>query len=762
MNFKFFLPLFIFLIPLHIKAQEVGVKRTYKASFSLNGIDTLKYPLAGGLSNPQFSNIDLDGDNVQDLFVFDRSGGKVLCFLRKQNQWVYAPEYEWQFPPLFEWAFIKDYNCDGKPDILTETDYTKLKDPNSNVETSGLRVLKNISTTPGKLKWSQYNETIYTIEQDGLPRERLSIPLRDLSSFEDLDGDGDLDLVTMPDGKNVMKYYQNQSKELGFGCDSILFKFRDECWGFVSYLVNSHGFLLHDNSPCFRTDAKSKKHNGSTITLLDYDNDKDMDVLYGDMSFNEVLLLRNGKTLNSQGLDSIIQQDTVFPSTGTQASLSIFPATFIVDINDDGKKDLIVTPNAVNAAKNADMVMSFINNSSTAFNFSFQQSDFLINQMLDLGGGSKPCLVDLDNDEDLDLVIATHGNFLYTQNSHDRLVYFENIGSKTNPKFLLKDTNFLQINQGSEQLYEMAPSFGDLNQDGKLDLLIGDMNGAIHYYQNNSVGSNLVFEKLSANYFDIHAGTFAHPQLIDLNKDGKLDLIIGRRNGTIAYFENTGTPQNPIFGSQPTLDSVGKVNVSNIAVTPGWPDYIFPGYATPHVCDLDNDGKFEVLVGSIFGELRLFRNFDLTPNRISEELIFQFKENDGDANRKIICGASSAPFVADIDSDGKPEILVGSSKGGLEMFEPYVKGVISGVNELSNKIHRLEVIPNPNKGAFRIASKDQILFANYKIFTSEGKLVSNGIFEQNQEIIFQSEPGFYILVMEDGKGGMGMAKFVVN
>ncbi|MFT5918751.1 MAG: hypothetical protein ACI9FU_000551, partial [Granulosicoccus sp.] len=41
----------------------------------------LLHPWAGGLNNPEFSNIDLNGDAIQDLFIFDKAGNKVVTYL---------------------------------------------------------------------------------------------------------------------------------------------------------------------------------------------------------------------------------------------------------------------------------------------------------------------------------------------------------------------------------------------------------------------------------------------------------------------------------------------------------------------------------------------------------------------------------------------------------------------------------------------------------------------------------------------------------
>src|SRR5688572_23802426 len=66
------------------------------------GTDTLKNAWAGGLNAPVFSKLDLNGDNVEDLFVFDRNTRKISTFLAVNKagtwQWKYAPDYENIFP----------------------------------------------------------------------------------------------------------------------------------------------------------------------------------------------------------------------------------------------------------------------------------------------------------------------------------------------------------------------------------------------------------------------------------------------------------------------------------------------------------------------------------------------------------------------------------------------------------------------------------------------------------------------------------------
>ena len=51
----------------------------------ISGIDTLMNPWTGGLTAPQWSPIDFDGDGDEDLFAFDRDGSRLLAFERNGN-----------------------------------------------------------------------------------------------------------------------------------------------------------------------------------------------------------------------------------------------------------------------------------------------------------------------------------------------------------------------------------------------------------------------------------------------------------------------------------------------------------------------------------------------------------------------------------------------------------------------------------------------------------------------------------------------------
>src|SRR5687767_8748421 len=127
-----------------VVVSGIFISLTGFSQFGFQRIDTIdvyesavlqKYAWVGGLDYAQFSNIDLNFDGTEDLFVFDRTNNKVLTFIQNGTpgtpDWLYAPVYESKFPEyknsyneyedeqfLFNWVLLVDYNCDGKKDIF--------------------------------------------------------------------------------------------------------------------------------------------------------------------------------------------------------------------------------------------------------------------------------------------------------------------------------------------------------------------------------------------------------------------------------------------------------------------------------------------------------------------------------------------------------------------------------------------------------------------------------------------------------------------
>ena len=88
------------------------------------------------------------------------------------------------------------------------------------------------------------------------------------------------------------------------------------------------------------------------------------------------------------------------------------------------------------------------------------------------------------------------------------------------------------------------------NGDGDLDLVVGEWYGALHYYENTGTRSQPNFTERTgaANPLDgIDVGYASAPVFADLDGDGDLDLILGEREGHLYYYENTGTRTEASF-----------------------------------------------------------------------------------------------------------------------------------------------------------------------------------------------------------------------
>ncbi len=89
------------------------------------------------------------------------------------------------------------------------------------------------------------------------------------------------------------------------------------------------------------------------------------------------------------------------------------------------------------------------------------------------------------------------------------------------------------------------PSFTCLQNDGLLDMIIGEEGGALFHYKQDSFGSSN-FNLISENFHGIVSDGNTSPAFADINRDGFKDLLVGTENGGIRYFQrndDTGVGQ---------------------------------------------------------------------------------------------------------------------------------------------------------------------------------------------------------------------------
>ena len=664
--------------------------RDTSLSFFENGLP-FKSALDGGINSGQFSNIDLNLDGVMDLIVFDRSGNKLNPYINNNGNYIYAPKYRNNFPKIHDWILMRDYNLDGKNDIFTYS-------------SGGMAVYLNTSNNID-LEFTEVTQLV--LSDYGSNFLNIYISPVDIPAISDIDYDGDLDVLTFSILGGFVEYHKNQSMELYGNCDSLIFEFSESCWGLFYEGLNSY-ILNCQNCQCPQVNSNynaKQKHAGSTILAIDIDNDNDKDLILGDISFNNLNILINGGDSQNAFMVDI---DSIFPQNFNNtlaANIQGFPAGYYIDVTSDGIKDLIVTTNSQNNSENYESCWLYENNGqNNEPNFNFIQNNFLQADMLDFGTSAFPVFYDYNNDGLEDLIIGNYGYHNVNNDPTSSLALLENTGSDSIPSFNLIDRDWLNISSINLNTslnipaLNLSPTFGDLDGDNNKDLILGDADGKLHLFTN--IGNNN-FQLSNPNFQNIDIGQFAQPQLIDVNRDGLIDIIIGEQDGTINFLPNNGSSNNAIFDT--IIENWGGIDVDQ--------SYISTGFSSPFL--YDSSGVYTLFVGSYSGNIYQFSN-------IENNIYGQFTELNSTVSN-IWDGGKSALTLKDINSDNNPEMIVGNLAGGISYFSSdsiFNDTTILYNNNLNKNL--FSIYPNPNQNKVNISST---LNGEIKIYNLNGKIV---------------------------------------
>lgn len=664
---------------------------------------------AGGLNVPQFSPIDLNQDGILDLFVFDKNGNQISCFINNGTSntvdYHYAAEYNNAFPDLEGWALLRDYNCDGKNDLFTS-------------KNGAIKLYENTS-----IGNNVSFEEIGTITTDrGNGPTNLYVSSVDIPHIGDLDNDGDLDILTFTVIGSHVEWHKNYSNENNFDCDSLQYLLEDDCWGDFSENFSNNSVSLDD---CNKSSAK---HSGSTVTALDLNGDEYFELLLGDITFDNIVMLENSAATD-QAL--MVDQDTNFPSYNQSVSIPKFPATYYIDVNNDSKKDLIVSPNGTNVSINYNNSWYYNNSSTSVVELNLEQKDFLADKMIEVGSGAHPVFFDHNQDGLLDLIIANYGYSTESGNFNSQLALYENDGTASSPTFKWITDDFAELgNLNFEN--NLIPTFGDIDNDGDEDMLIGDSNGNIHLFASLEVSGEPIFFMSDPNYFDIDVGSFASPFLIDLDRDEDLDLLIGSRLGLIYYYENQGSAEEADFVL--TNDTLGNINLI---------DPIFnTAYTTPTVIDTENG--YELYIGTEKGAIHHYTNIDNNINGNYTEVVDTLSPKSQ--------GIKTSVAVADLNGDDINDMIMGLYTGGLHL---YLSDTSNQVGLENNLPVTLNSHPNPSTGVFHITHNNSIERVN--IYNLKGQLLKS-IYNTNSVNISDLEDGLYIINITDRNGNNFITK----
>ena len=205
------------------------------------------------------------------------------------------------------------------------------------------------------------------------------------------------------------------------------------------------------------------------------------------------------------------------------------------------------------------------------------------------------------------------------------------------------------------------PFVVDYNRDGNKDLLVGTAEGKVALFSNTGTDSSPVLSDhglLRADGEDIDVGTHAAPFMVDYNADGKNDLLVGNGDGSLLCYINEGRNTRPRFTSPVTIEDISG---NALAVE---------SYCTPCVIDWNDNNKKDILLGSGNGKLVLYRN-----EGSGADPVFSPPMTIEAGGVPVEIGGHATPLVADWDGDGGKDLLVRDGEGRQYLF---LNSVVSG------------------------------------------------------------------------------------
>jgi hypothetical protein len=240
-------------------------------------------------------------------------------------------------------------------------------------------------------------------------------------------------------------------------------------------------------------------------------------------------------------------------------------------------------------------------------------------------------------------------DMLYGDLFHTGIYYFENVGT---PQVAELDSVTPWFPQDDPVLTTgfNQPTLVDIDGDGDKDLFVSVLTSLIRKdnfrrYTNTGTPQSFEFALTDLNYLEtLDFELQSAPAFVDIDADNDQDLFVGNLDGSLALLRNTGTATSPAF----LLEDSGFVSGTGSLVL------------APVFADIDDDNDLDLFVGHFAGKIEFHRNVGTPASPLFARELWAFDT--------LTVGFYAAPAFFDIDADGDDDLFVGKSAGTISFY----------------------------------------------------------------------------------------------
>ncbi|MFD2201530.1 T9SS type A sorting domain-containing protein [Shivajiella indica] len=702
---KYLILFFLIILGFSSRAQQTF---TFDQS-SIIKVDSKEIPIPFGIgiNAAQFNEMDANGDGLEELIVWDINSRRTMVFKVLENGFEFIPEMSYYFPSdAAGFLVLADFDGDGRKDLFTSSPF-------------GIKAYRNVTPTASPYpRWEVAQNFLRLDNGSNVQANLLDIPL-----IMDVDGDGDLDIVTFNFvAGDYLEFYKNTSVERKGVPDIDGFAFPESRWGkfefctcdSFSFGLTCAGLPINQSMESEEDNFRIEHAGGHSILYADFNEDGVFDLLLGQDECSTLYYLPNK---GSNAVPLFEDYSTLLPGYGPLPEFPIFHASFL------WKNDLLVSSNSSTIAGifNADYAENIFRIPPGQGN----QSSFLQSELLDLGENTRPFFKGFKNS----------GGLILTANS-------------------MLDNKVL----GIAYRFEVSENTWELKEKDFLNLSALDFTDLQYFEYQNTLGQNTFWVtgvdtvnfSLQRRIFYSRSADLTNPVEITVPVTGTraLDhvelfayenkdyLLLAKQTGELVLFSIDFSQNGNL-----TLESRDFLGYSDNPATRNLSVHVL-AQSKPSLYAIDQRG---VLV--------FIPDFMNTTNR--ETVQIRLLDNE--------LGPSRFGRNTWVTSLGQPfsdqrDLLLGNTGGGLE----YLK-LETNIIPPSDGQFLVNVYPNPTIGNFKVLvsqnSKARLVSLLGQVLMDEMDIPAN--VETEVQAPYMA-PGVYILQLTNEKGQNLIKKVIIK